>query len=82
MKSMKSKNFNEVRKWVVDNIDNDQTKIFRVIYDGLYEFMESKAIPMAILILGDYQYKAAFVADPEINLTACLVQLMMECELK
>ena len=82
MKSMKSKNFNEVRKWVVDNIDNDQTKIFRVIYDGLYEFIESKTIPMAILILGDYQYKAAFVADPEINLTACLVQLMMECELK
>lgn len=82
MKSMKSKNFNEVRKWVVDNIDNDQIKIFRVIYDGLYEFIEPKTIPMAILILGDYQYKAAFVADPEINLTACLVQLMMECELK
>jgi DNA polymerase III delta prime subunit len=82
MGNMKSKNFNEVRKWVVENIDNDQTKIFRVIYDGLYAYMDSKTIPMAILILSDYQYKAAFVADPEINLTACLVQLMMECELK
>jgi replication factor C small subunit len=82
MDNMKTKNFNEVRKWVVDNIDNDQTKIFRTIYDGLYDHLESKTIPMAILIIGDYQYKAAFVADPEINITACLVQLMMECEFK
>jgi len=82
MDNMKTKNFNEVRKWVVDNIDDDQTKIFRTIYDGLYDHLESKTIPMAILILGDYQYKAAFVADPEINITACLVQLMMECEFK
>ena len=82
MGNMKSKNFNEVRKWVVDNIDNDQTKIFRTMYDGLYNHLEPKSIPMAILILGDYQYKAAFVADPEINITACLVQLMMECEIK
>lgn len=82
MDNMKTKNFNEVRKWVVDNIDNDQTKIFRTIYDGLYDYLESKTIPMAILILGEYQYKAAFVADPEINITACLVQLMMECEFK
>ena len=82
MSYMKSKNFNEVRRWVVENIDNDQTKIFRTIYDGLYDHLESKTIPMAILILGDYQYKAAFVADPEINMTACLTQLMMECEYK
>jgi replication factor C small subunit len=79
---MKTKNFGEVRRWVVDNIDNDQTKIFRTIYDGLYDTMESKSIPMAILILGEYQYKAAFAADPEINIIACLVQLMMECEIK
>jgi DNA polymerase III delta prime subunit len=82
MESIKTKNFTEVRKWVVDNIDNDQTKIFRTIYDGMYNYLEPKTIPMAILILSEYQYKAAFVADPEINITACLVQLMMECEFK
>ena len=82
MDNIKTKNFNEVRRWVVDNIDNDQTKIFRTIYDALYDHLDPKSIPLAILILGDYQYKAAFVADPEINITACLVQLMMECEIK
>lgn len=82
MDNIKTKNFNEVRRWVVDNIDNDQTKIFRTIYDALYDHLDTKSIPLAILILGEYQYKAAFVADPEINITACLVQLMMECELK
>ena len=77
---MKEKNFNEVRKWVVQNLDNDQTRIFRQIYDNLYGYFQSQSIPQAVLILSDYQYKAAFVADPEINLTACLVHLMMECE--
>ena len=77
---MKEKNFNEVRKWVVQNLDNDQTRIFRQIYDNLYGYFQSQSIPQAVLILADYQYKAAFVADPEINLTACLVHLMMECE--
>ena len=80
--AMKSKNFSDVRKWVVENLDNDQTRIFRKIYDGLYETMESQSIPRAILILADYQYKSAFVADQEINLTACLTELMVECELK
>ena len=80
--AMKSKNFSDVRKWVVENLDNDQTRIFRKIYDGLYETMESQSIPRAILILADYQYKYAFVADQEINLTACLTELMVECELK
>ena len=77
---MKEKNFNEVRKWVVQNLDNDQTRIFRQIYDNLYGYFQPQSIPQAVLILSDYQYKAAFVADPEINLTACLVHLMMECE--
>ena len=80
--AMKSKNFTDVRKWVVENLDNDQTRIFRKIYDGLYETMETQSIPRAILILADYQYKSAFVADQEINLTACLTELMVECELK
>jgi DNA polymerase III delta prime subunit len=77
---MKEKNFNEVRKWVVQNLDNDQSRIFRQIYDNLYGYFQPQSIPQAVLILSDYQYKAAFVADAEINLTACLVHLMMECE--
>ena len=80
--SMKEKNFTEARKWVVSNLDNSQTELFRKIYDGLYEHMQSSSIPQAILILADYQHKAAFVADQEINLTACIVELMMECEFK
>ena len=82
MKHMKSKDFSAVRKWVVDNLDNDQTQIFRSIYDGLYEHIEPASIPQAILVLGDYQFKAAFVADPEINLVACLAHLMMEVKFK
>lgn len=77
---MKDKNFSEVRKWVVQNLDNDQSRIFRQIYDNLYGYFQPQSIPQAVLILSDYQYKAAFVADAEINLTACLVHLMMECE--
>lgn len=82
MKSMKEKDFTKVRKWAFDNIDNDQTEIFRKIYDSLYKFLEPQTIPSAILTIGDYQYKSAFVADQEINLTACLVQLMVDCEFK
>ena len=80
--SMKEKNFTEARKWVVSNLDNSQTELFRKIYDGLYHYVEPSSIPQAILILADYQHKAAFVADQEINLTACIVELMMECEFK
>ncbi len=80
--SMKSKNFTGVRKWVVDNMDNDHNQIFRKIYDSLYETMKPVSIPVAILILAEYQYKSAFTADQEINTTACLVQIMMECEFK
>ncbi len=82
MKSMKAKDFTAVRKWVVENLDNDQTRIYRSIYDSLYEYAEPASIPPAILILSDYQYKAAFAADAEINTTACLVQLMMEVKFK
>ena len=82
MSAMKDKKFTDVRKWVVENLDNDQTRIFRKIYDGLYETMEAQSIPRAILVLADYQYKSAFVADQEINITACLTELMMECEFK
>jgi DNA polymerase III delta prime subunit len=80
--AMKGKNFAAVKKWVVANLDNDQAQIFRKLYDGLQETVEQESIPSLVLILSEYQYKAAFVADQEINMTACLVQLMMECNFK
>jgi hypothetical protein len=79
---MKEKNFTEVRKWVVENLDNSQEDLIRNLYDSMYEYMKPGSIPQAILICGEYLYKAAFVADTEINMTACLVQIMMECEFK
>ena len=82
IKSMNAKDFSGVRKWVVDNLDNDQTRIFRAIYDSLYDTLESGSIPQAILLLADYQYKGAFATDHEINISACLIQLMMECKFK
>ena len=82
MSSMKEKNFNETRKWVVQNMDNDQTQIFRQVYDGLYDYLKPESIPQAVLLLNEYQFKAAFVADPEINLTAFITHMMMECEFR
>ena len=82
MKAMSQKNFADVRKWVVNNLDNSYSDIFRSIYDGLTGNLKPNSIPQAIVTLGEYQYKAAFVADQEINLTALMVELMMECEFK
>lgn len=75
---MKKKDFTSVRKWVNDNADNDSVLIFRSIFDVLSDKVDNASIPTAILILAEYQYKAAFVADPEINISACLVHLMTE----
>ena len=80
--AMKEKEFTKVRKWVVDNIDNDQTQLFRKLYDGVYSHLTKQSVPQAVLVLAEYQYKAAFVADHEINMTACLTELMMHCEIK
>ena len=82
MKAMSQKNFADVRKWVVNNLDNSYSDIFRAIYEGLSESIKPNSIPSAIVTLGEYQYKAAFVADQEINLTALMVELMMECDFK
>ena len=71
-----------MRKWVVQNLDNDPVKIFRKIYDTLYQSLEPSTIPIAILIIADYQYKSAFVADQEINLVACLTELMDRVKFK
>jgi len=82
VKGLKSKNFGDIRKWVVDNSDKDVVHLFRGIYDGLQEHLTPDSIPQAVLILADYQYKAAFVADQEINLTACCISLASDCTFK
>jgi len=80
--AMKAKKFSEMRKWAVENIDDDSAKLFRKLYDALSEHMDPSSIPDAILILAEYQYKAAFVADQEINLVACLTELLATTEWK
>ena len=82
MKNLKTKNFSEVRKWCVDNLDNDSGVLMRRIYDSLYEVLVPGTIPAAVLIIAKYQYQIAFVADQEINLLACLTEIMVECEFK
>ena len=80
--NLKEKNFSEVRKWVVSNLDNDTTVLLRRIYDSLYESLVPASIPAAVLVLAKYQYQGAFVADQEINMLACLTEVMVECEFK
>jgi DNA polymerase III delta prime subunit len=79
---LKAKEFGDMRKWVVNNLDNDPVKIFRKIYDSLYTALQPETIPHAVLIIADYQYKSAFVADQEINLVACLTELMSQVKFK
>jgi len=82
MKLLKEKDFTETRKWVTQNLDNDPVRIFRSIYDNLYDNLQPETIPHAVLILADYQYKSAFVADQEINFTACLTEIMSQVKFK
>ena len=82
VKNLKEKNFPEVRKWVVSNMDNDTTVLMRRIYDACYSALENNSVPAAVLVLAKYQYQAAFVADQEINMLACLTELMVECNFK
>ena len=82
VKNLKEKNFPEVRKWVVSNMDNDTTVLMRRIYDACYTSLENNSVPAAVLVLAKYQYQAAFVADQEINMLACLTELMVECNFK
>lgn len=79
VKHIKAKDFGAIRKWVATS-DLDANGVFRQIYDSLYDFMKPQSIPQAVLIIADYQYKNAFVADTEINLVACLTELMANCE--
>jgi len=82
IKTLKEKNFPEVRKWCVNNLDNDPAVLLRRIYDSLYGSLVSTSIPAAVLILAKYQYQMAFVADQEINMLACLTEIMVECEFR
>ena len=82
MQSMKHKEFTNVRKWVVNNLDNDPVRLFRRIYDSLYDYVEGSSIPHVVVILGEYQYKTAFVADQEINMLACLTEIMSRSKFK
>jgi len=82
LKNLKTKNFPEVRKWVNNNMDNDTSVLFRRIYDSLYECLVPTTIPAAVLVIAKYQYQMAFVADQEINMLACLTEIMVECEFK
>jgi DNA polymerase III delta prime subunit len=82
VKNLKEKNFPEVRKWVVSNMDNDTTVLMRRIYDACYSALENNSVPAAVLVLAKYQYQSAFVADQEINMLACLTELMVECNFR
>ena len=82
MSSLRGKKFSDVRKWANSNADSETTQIFRKLYDNLSSHLKPQAIPQAVLIIADYQYKSAFVADQEINLVACLTEIMVECDFK
>jgi DNA polymerase III delta prime subunit len=82
MKCLKEKDFKCMRKWVVENIDTEPQVIFRKIYDAMVEYIQPQSIPQVVLILADYQYKNSFVADHEINVVACMTELMASTEWK
>ena len=79
---LKEKEFGKLRKWVVNNLDNDPSRIYRKIYDILYTNVAPNTVPNLVLIIADYQYKSAFVADHEINMLACLTEIMSQVEFK
>ncbi len=79
---LREKNFKSMRGWVAQNPDLDSSVIFRKLYDNAYEYLEPMSIPQMVLILADYQHKAAFVADKELNIVACLTELMGSLKFK
>ena len=78
--ALKEKDFSGMRKWVAQNIDNDHVRLYRQIYDTLNDRFEKKSIPQAVLTIANYSYMSAFVADQEVNMVACLTEIMMDCE--
>jgi len=82
VKILKEKRFNDMRKWVINNLDKEPSSLFTSVYEILYASLESSSVPQSILILAGYQYKSAFVADQEINMVACLTEIMANCKFK
>lgn len=82
MEDLKAKNFKKMRKWVTDNIDVESTKLFRMIYDNMTSYVEPQSIPQVVLILADYSYKDSFVADHELNVVACMTEIMSSIKFK
>src|SRR6056300_988455 len=80
--ALKKKNYRDMRTWVIQNLDKDPAQIFRNLYDTLYSNLQPPSVPQVVLIIANYQYKNAFVADAEINLLACLTEIMLECKFK
>ena len=78
--SLKSKDFKKMRQWIANNIDTDSSSIFRGIYDRMADRVKPNSVPQLILVLADYQYKAAFVADAELNVVACMTEIMANVE--
>ena len=82
MEDLKAKNFKKMRKWVTDNIDVESSKLFRMIYDNMTDYVEPQSIPQVVLILADYSYKDSFVADHELNVVACMTEIMSSIKFK
>jgi DNA polymerase III delta prime subunit len=82
MKALKEKDFKAMRGWVVNNLDLEPTAIFRKVYDSMTDYAKPQSVPQIVLILAEYQYKDAFVADHELNLVACMTELMASAEWK
>ena len=80
--ALKNKKFNDMRKWVVDNIDQDPAGLYKELYQNFYNALLPQSIPPMVILLAEYQYKNAFVADPELNMVACLTEIMGECKFK
>jgi len=79
---LKEKRFNDMRKWVIQNLDKEPSALFSTVYEILYKYLQPQSIPQAVLVIAGYQYKAAFVADQEINMVACLTEVMANCKFK
>jgi hypothetical protein len=82
MEKLKGKDFKGMRQWVVNNIDTEPQAIFRAVYDKMADHLQPQSIPQVVLILADYQYKNAFVADHEMNVVACMTEIMAGAEWK
>jgi len=82
MSDLKDKNFKGMRKWVTDNMDVESAKIFRMVYDNMIAYVEPTSVPQLVLILADYSYKDSFVADHELNVVACMTEIMSQIKFK